>query len=126
MKFYSSVRLEVRKGEALKTGDAVIGNRTKIKVVKNKVAPPFRTAECEIYFGKGISASSSVLNTAVTLGIVDKSGAWFSYNDVRIGQGRDNARRYLEENPAILEEIKAKVLKATGVYGSVEDTAEEK
>ena len=112
--------------EALKTGDAVIGNRTKIKVVKNKVAPPFRTAECEIYFGKGISASSSVLNTAVTLGIVDKSGAWFSYNDVRIGQGRDNARRYLEENPAILEEIKAKVLKATGVYGSVEDTAEEK
>lgn len=126
LKFYSSVRLEVRKGEALKTGDAVIGNRTKIKVVKNKVAPPFRTAECEIYFGKGISASSSVLNTAVTLGIVDKSGAWFSYNDVRIGQGRDNARRYLEENPAILEEIKAKVLKATGVYGSVEDTAEEK
>jgi len=126
LKFYSSVRLEVRKGEALKTGDAVIGNRTKIKVVKNKVAPPFRTAECEIYFGKGISASSSVLNTAVTLGIVDKSGAWFSYNDVRIGQGRDNARRYLEENPVILEEIKAKVLKATGVYGSVEDTAEEK
>ena len=126
LKFYSSVRLEVRKGEALKTGDAVIGNRTKIKVVKNKVAPPFRTAECEIYFGKGISASSSVLNTAVTLGIVDKSGAWFSYNDVRIGQGRDNARRYLEENPVILEEIKAKVLKATGVYGSVEDIAEEK
>ena len=125
LKFYSSVRLEVRKGEALKTGDAVIVNRTKIKVVKNKVAPPFRTAECEIYFGKGISASSSVLNTAVTLGIVDKSGAWFSYNDVRIGQGRDNARRYLEENPVILEEIKAKVLKATGVYGSVEDTAEE-
>ena len=110
LKFYSSVRMEIRKGETLKSGDQMVGNRTKIKIVKNKVAPPFKTAECEILYGKGISEAASLLNLGVQYGIIDKSGAWFSYNDLRIGQGRDNARTYLEDNPEIAQEIKTKIL----------------
>ena len=125
LKFYASVRMDIRKGEALKSGDAVVGNKTKIRVVKNKVAPPFRSAECEIYYGKGISMASSVLNLGVALGIVDKSGAWFSYKEERIGQGRDNARKYLENNPAIMEEIRNRILKETGVYGTDPEASEE-
>ncbi|MGI6664649.1 MAG: recombinase RecA [Christensenellaceae bacterium] len=110
LKFYSSVRLEVRRGEAIKAGDQLVGNRTRVKIVKNKVAPPFKTAECEILYGKGISAAASILNMGVQFDIIDKSGAWFSYQETRIGQGRDNARKYLEDNPEVAEEIKAKIM----------------
>ncbi len=110
LKFYSSVRMEVRRGEAIKDGDNVVGNKTKIKVVKNKVAPPFKTAEFEIRYGKGILFSASIANVAESLGIIQKSGSWFSYNGERIGQGRENLRKYLDENPTVAEEIKDKVM----------------
>ena len=105
LKFYSSVRLDVRKGEQLKNGSDVIGNRTKVKVVKNKVAPPFRTCEFDLIFGQGISREGSLLDMAVAKDIIQKSGAWFSYNDQRIAQGRDNARQYLKDHPEIADEI---------------------
>ncbi len=111
LKFYASVRLDVRRIETIKSGDEMIGNRTKIKVAKNKVAPPFKNAEFEIYYGEGISAESSVLNLGVTLGLIKKSGSWFSYNDVRIGQGKDNARLYLKDNKDVYDEVKAAILK---------------
>ena len=114
LKFYSSVRIEVRKGEPIKEGDQVVGNRTKIKVVKNKTAPPFRTCEVEIRHGQGIIKSASLINLGVQFDIIKKSGAWFSYNDMRIGQGRDNARKYIEDNPEIAEEIKNKIMAAIG------------
>ncbi len=111
LKFYASVRLDVRRIETIKSGDEMIGNRTKIKVAKNKVAPPFKNAEFEIYYGEGISAESSVLNLGVTAGLIKKSGSWFSYNDVRIGQGKDNARLYLKDNKDVYDEVKAAILK---------------
>lgn len=114
LKFYSSVRMEVRKGEALKNGDQILGNKTKIKIVKNKVAPPFKTAECEILYGKGISYTASLLNLGVQFNIIQKAGAWFSYNDARIGQGRDNARQYLEDNPEVAQEVKEKIFEVLG------------
>lgn len=107
LKFYASVRLDVRKGEAIKNGTTIVGNRTKIKVAKNKVAPPFRVAECDMIFGEGISKEAGLLDRAVALDVIHKSGAWFSYNDGRIGQGRDNVRKYLKENPAVFAEIDA-------------------
>jgi recombination protein RecA len=113
LKFYSSVRLEVRKTETIevaKDADA-IGNRVRIKVVKNKVAPPFRKTEVEIIFGKGISAIGSMLDCAVKYNIIDKKGAWFSYGEEKIGQGRDNAKEYLEQHPAIYTDIEAKLRK---------------
>ena len=112
LKFYSSVRIEVRKGEAIKEGDQIIGNKTKIKVVKNKTAPPFKTAEVETRYGRGILKSASLVNLGVQFDIVKKSGAWFSYNDMRIGQGKENARKYLEDNPDIANEIQAKIMAA--------------
>ena len=121
LKFYSSVRIEVRKGEAIKDGDQIVGNKTKIKVVKNKTAPPFKTAEVEIRYGQGISKSASLINLGVQFDIIKKSGAWFSYNDARIGQGRDNARKYLEENPEVAEEIKNKILACVGNDASEEN-----
>ena len=105
LKFYSSVRIDIRRGEQLKDGGNVIGNRTKAKVVKNKVAPPFRVAEFDILYGEGISREGSLLDNAVKLDIIHKSGAWFSYGDQRIGQGRDNTRKYLKENPEVAAEI---------------------
>ena len=105
LKFYSSVRLDVRKMEQLKSGSDVIGNHTKVKVVKNKVAPPFREAEFDIMYGKGISRCGEVLDLAVKLDIVEKSGAWFSYKGERLGQGRDNVKELLENNPELLDEI---------------------
>ncbi len=109
LKFYSSVRLDVRKGEALKNGSEIIGNHTKVKVVKNKVAPPFRVAEFDIIYGEGISKEGTLLDMAVEYGIINKSGAFFSYGDQRLAQGRDNARIYLREHPELTDEIDKKV-----------------
>ncbi len=105
LKFYASIRLDVRKGEALKTGSEIVGNRTKVKVVKNKVAPPFRVSEFDIIYGEGISKEGTLLDLAVERDIIHKSGAWFSYNDQRIGQGRENARQFLKEHVDIAKEI---------------------
>ena len=105
LKFYSSVRLDVRKGEQLKNGSEVIGNRTKVKVVKNKVAPPFRVAEFDIIYGEGISTEGTLLDMAVERDIIHKSGAFFSYQDQRLAQGRDNARLYLKDHPEVTAEI---------------------
>ena len=101
LKFYSSVRLEVRRAEAIKQGTDIVGNKTKIKVVKNKVAPPFRTAEVDIMYGEGISKKAKLLILDAELDIVEKSGSWYSYNEERLGQGRENAKLFLKENPDI-------------------------
>ena len=115
LKFYSSIRLDVRRIEALKQGGEMVGNRTRIKVVKNKVAPPFREAEFDIMFGKGISKEGDVLDLAASVGIVQKSGAWFAYGGDKIGQGRENAKAYLREHPEIMDEIEHKVRVAYGL-----------
>ena len=109
LKFYSSVRLDVRRVESLKVAGEVVGSRTRIKVVKNKVAPPFKEAEFDIMFGKGISKEGDILDLAANENIIIKSGAWFAYNDAKIGQGRENAKLYLKENPEIMEEVENKV-----------------
>ncbi|MFT3951420.1 MAG: recombinase RecA [Oscillospiraceae bacterium] len=109
LKFYSSVRIEVRREEQIKDGTAIIGNRTRCKVVKNKVAPPFKECEFDIMYGKGISRVGEVLDIAADLNIVKKSGAWFSYNDSKLGQGRDNSKEFLTANPEIMAEIEAKI-----------------
>ncbi len=109
LKFYSSVRLDVRRVEALKINNEVVGNRTRVKVVKNKVAPPFREAEFDIVYGEGISKEGNVLDIGVNLNIVEKAGAWFSYNGTRIGQGRENAKQYLKDNPTVCAEIETKI-----------------
>ena len=109
LKFYASVRIDIRRGEQLKDGSNVVGNRTKAKIVKNKVAPPFRVAEFDILYGEGISKEGSLLDNAVALDIIHKSGAWFSYGDQRIGQGRENTRKYLKENPEFAREVDALV-----------------
>ena len=105
LKFYSTIRIEVRRGEQLKNGSEVIGNRTKCKVVKNKVAPPFKECEFDIMYGQGISRTGEVLDLATDLGIVKKGGAWYSYNEMKLGQGRDNSKDFLKNNPEIMEEI---------------------
>ena len=109
LKFYSSVRLDIRKVENLKQDGEVFGNRARVKVVKNKVALPFREAEFDIIYGKGISKSGNILDLAVSLDIVEKSGSWFSYDGTRIGQGRENAKKYFEDNPKIMAEVEKKV-----------------
>ena len=109
LKFYSSVRLDVRKGEQLKNGSEIIGAHTKVKVVKNKVAPPFKTAEFDIIYGEGISREGTLLDLAVEMDIIHKSGAWFSYEEERIGQGRDNTRIYLKEHPEVYDAVEAQV-----------------
>ena len=115
LKFYSSVRMDVRRIEALKQAGEIIGNRTRIKVVKNKVAPPFKEAEFDIMFGKGISKEGDVLDLAAGLGIIVKSGAWYAYKDAKIGQGRENAKQYLRDNPEILEEVEMQVREHYGL-----------
>ena len=110
LKFYSSVRIDVRKGEAIKDGAEVIGNNTRVKIVKNKVAPPFKTAEFDIIYGKGICHTGEILDAGVELGILKKSGAWFYYGDIRLGQGRDNAKQLFEDNPELAEEIENKII----------------
>ncbi len=110
LKFYASVRLDVRKGEAIKEGANVIGNKTKIKVVKNKLAPPFKVAEFDIIYGKGISKSGCVVDLATQFGIIKKSGSWFAYNDEKIGQGKENTKAYLENHPEIYAEIEKQII----------------
>ena len=109
LKFYASVRMDVRKGEAIKNGSEIIGNRTRVKIVKNKVAPPFKECEFDIMYGEGISRTGEVLDLAVDLGVVKKGGAWFSYNDEKLGQGRDNAKIFLKEHPDTMKEIEEKI-----------------
>lgn len=122
LKFYSSVRLEVRRAEQLKQGQEIVGNRTKIKVVKNKVAPPFRVAEVDIMYGKGISKEGELIDLGAEHEIVNKSGAWYSYNGERMGQGKENVKLYLKENPAIREEIDQKLREKLGIFdGDVEE-----
>ena len=122
LKFYSSVRLDVRRVEALKQGGEVVGNHTRVKIVKNKVAPPFKEAEFDIMFGQGISKEGDILDLATDAGIINKSGAWYAYNGEKIGQGRENAKNYLKENPLICEEVEAKV---RAKYSPEEDEAAE-
>ena len=122
LKFYASVRMDVRRIETLKQGGEVIGNRTRVKVVKNKVAPPFKEAECDIMFGKGISAVGDILDLAANVGIVQKSGAWFAYNENKIGQGRENAKQFLTEHPDMLAEIDEKVRAHYGIGEEKEDS----
>ena len=109
LKFYSSVRLDVRRTDSIKVGGEVVGNHTKVKIVKNKIAPPFKTAEFDIMFGKGISQSGDILDLAANIDIVNKSGAWYQYNSEKIGQGRENAKAYLEEHPEVMAEIEGRV-----------------
>lgn len=115
LKFYSSVRLDIRRIATLKQGDQSIGNRTKVKVVKNKVAPPFQIAEFDIMFGEGVSKLGELIDYGVKLDIVDKAGAWFSYKDGKIGQGKENSKAFLKDNPQIAQEIEEKILEAMGV-----------
>ncbi|MCR4998931.1 MAG: recombinase RecA [Lachnospiraceae bacterium] len=123
LKFYSSVRLDVRRIEAIKQQGEVIGNRTRIKVVKNKIAPPFREAEFDIMFGKGISKSGDLLDVASDLDIVNKSGAWYAYNGDKIGQGRENAKAYLEQHPELMDQIEALIREHYGMDQQSEDAA---
>lgn len=128
LKFYSSIRLDVRRVEALKANGEVVGNRTRVKVVKNKIAPPFKEAEFDIMFGKGISKSGDILDLAVNCNVIVKSGAWFSYNGDKIGQGRENAKTYLEEHPDIMDEVETKVRQhyGIGVTTAPDENAEDK
>ena len=109
LKYYASVRLDIRKIENIKQDGEVVGNRARVKVVKNKVAPPFREAEFDIVYGKGISKEGNILDIAVNLDIIEKSGSWFSYNGTRIGQGRENVKKYLQDNPEIAKEVEEKI-----------------
>ena len=112
LKFYASVRLDIRKSTPIKDGDNVLGNQTKVKVVKNKVAPPFRKAEFDIMFGEGISLAGEIIDLGVEAGVIKKSGALFSYNDTKLGQGRDAAKRLIQDNPELLEELRDKIMEA--------------
>ena len=109
LKFYSTIRLDIRRGEQIKMGENIIGNRTNIKVVKNKVAPPFKTACVDIMYGKGISKSGEILDIGSSINVIDKSGAWYAYNGEKIGQGKENAKLFLESNPDIMEEVENKI-----------------
>lgn len=122
LKFYSTIRLDVRRGEQIKNGDNVIGNKTNVKIVKNKVAPPFKTASVEIMYGQGVSREAEILDLASEIGIVDKSGAWYSYNGEKIGQGKENAKQFLRDNPTIKEEIENKVRESHGILKQDKET----
>ena len=127
LKFYSSVRLDIRRKEQIKDKDEVIGNATQVRVVKNKVAPPFKVATFDIMYGTGISKTGTILDTAVDFGIVDKAGSWYSYDGERLGQGRENIKNYLEENQDVCNEIEAKVREHAKnlQYGKQEEVVEE-
>jgi recombination protein RecA len=123
LKFYSSVRLDIRRIEAIKDGVEVVGNRTRVKVVKNKVAPPFKQAEFDIMYGRGISREGSLLDIAVDLDIVKKSGAWYTYEGEQLGQGRENAKTFLGENPEVMVEVQDRVLREVGIHQDAEAPA---
>ncbi len=125
LKFYASVRLDIRRIGAIKDGQDIIGNRTRVKVVKNKCAPPFRQAEFDILYNEGISHTSLLVDLGVEQEIVDKSGSWFSYGDLRLGQGKENARQFLLDNPDISQEIESRLRVALGLEGDAEDAEAE-
>ncbi len=127
LKFYASMRMDVRRIETLKKGDDVYGNRTRVKIVKNKVAPPFKQAEFDIIYGKGISKEGCILDMAVEAGVVNKAGAWYSYQDTRVGQGRENSKEFLLANPEIMDEIEKKVLQKfqIGEFNATSDDKED-
>lgn len=125
LKFYASVRMDVRRVETLKTGGEMVGNRARVKVVKNKIAPPFKEAEFDIMFGKGISREGDILDLAANCGVVIKSGSWYAYNNEKIGQGRENAKKYFMENPAIMEEVEQKVRDFYNIDGTQREEAEQ-
>ncbi|MDR5584102.1 recombinase RecA [Paenibacillus larvae] len=125
LKFYSSVRLDIRRVESIKQGNDIIGNRTRIKVVKNKVAPPFKQADVDIMYGEGISKEGSLVDIASEMDIINKSGAWYSYNNDRLGQGRENAKQFLKENPQISQEIEQKIREASNLTTTVPAVTEE-
>ncbi len=126
LKFYASVRIEIRKvGQPLKDGDSAVGSRVKVKVVKNKVAPPFRETEFNILYGKGVDVLGDVIDLGVTNGVVEKSGSWFSFNDQRLGQGKDNARRFLEEHPDVRELLEARLREKVGCVKTMEGESDE-
>ena len=125
LKFYSSVRLDVRRIESLKQGGEVIGNRTRVKVVKNKIAPPFKEAEFDIMFGEGISAVGDIVDLAANIDVINKSGAWYAYMGNKIGQGRENAKQYLKDHPEVCAEIESKIRQHYGLNGAVTESSEE-
>ena len=125
LKFYASVRMDVRRIETLKQNGEMVGNRTRIKIVKNKIAPPFKEAEFDIMFGKGISKEGDILDLATKLDLVNKSGAWYAYNGDKIGQGRENAKIYLGQHPEIMEELEEKIRAHYHLDGCVEKEEEE-
>ena len=120
LKFYASVRLDIRRIGAIKKGDEILGNETRVKVVKNKVAPPFKKAEFDILYGEGISREGEIVELGVLHNLVEKAGAWYSYNGEKIGQGKDNSREYLKQNPEIANEIELKIRSIVGVAAQTE------
>ncbi|HVQ74886.1 MAG TPA: recombinase RecA [Candidatus Binatia bacterium] len=118
LKFYASIRLDIRRQDTIKNGTEIVGVRTKVKVVKNKLAPPFREAEFDVIYGEGVSREGSILDAAVEQNVVEKSGTWFTYRSERVGQGRENAKRYLRENPKVLTDVEARVRAALGLKGT--------
>jgi len=124
LKFYSSVRLDIRRSTQIKDGDKVLGNRTKVKIVKNKVAPPFRRAEFDILYGQGISKSGEIIDLGVEMNIINKSGSWFSYGDTKLGQGRDAVRALIEDNPELMEELETKIKEAMAPAPKAEEPVE--
>ena len=124
LKFYASVRMDIRRIGSIKKGEEVIGNETKVKVVKNKVSPPFKTAEFDILYGAGISREGEIIDMGVEQKVLEKSGSWYAYNGEKIGQGKDNAREFLRDNPAIAREIEQKIREAVGVQGGMPQSAE--
>ena len=127
MKFYASLRLDIRRVSQIKDGENIVGARTRVKVVKNKLAPPFKQVEFDIMYDEGVSESGEILDLGVDHGLIQKSGAWFSYGDERIGQGRENSKTFLKENPDIMHNIRMKILDQLGIYSSAvteKDTSE--
>ena len=125
LKFYSSVRMDIRRIQTIKNGDEAVGNRTKVKVVKNKMAPPFKTAEFDVLYGEGISKEGSVLDMALQVNVVKKSGSWFTYDGDQLGQGRENVRQFLKDNPELTEEIENKVKAEFGLIEPTDQFAED-
>ncbi len=123
LKFYSSIRLDVRRIETLKDGGEAVGNRTRVKVVKNKVAPPFKQAEFDIVYGQGISREGSLIDVGVDQGIIKKSGAWYTYDSDQLGQGKENVRSFLRDNPDLADEIEKKIKEKLGVGAQIDESA---